>query len=465
MATIRKRISTKADAAGNSRILLRVTVSRTTQVRIKTNIYVPHRHWNPSSERITIGKATGPQRTELIESAIRLNELEAKILKLCTLYPPETFTSEWLTATLQLCTDIPMQQLTPTLIDQLADEQQHPRKYATRTFFELMDDYLADTPYSRPREKNFRVLIRALQRYETFVRLSSKKRRHFTLTLDTLDKDTLTDIETYLRNEHTLPTTHPTIYKKITRTIDRHRPKPRGNNTICALFNKLRAFLNWCYENNKTTNRPFIGYKGATTEVYGTPYYITLEERNHIADYDLTAHPHLATQRDIFIFQCCIGCRVSDLMRLTPTDIIDGEIHYIPHKTKSENPTTVHVPLNQRAKALIHKYHNIDKRGRLFPYTTPQKYNYAIKEIFRHCGITRRVTILNPTTGKEEKRPICDVASSHMARRCFVGNLYKQWTDPSLICPMSGHKAGSAAFARYREIDKELRLQVVKSIE
>ena len=44
--------------------------------------------------------------------------------------------------------------------------------------------------------------------------------------------------------------------------------------------------------------------------------------------------------------------------------------------------------------------------------------------MLRLAGITRVVTIINPTTRKEEQHPICDVASSHMARRNFIGNLY-----------------------------------------
>lgn len=75
------------------------------------------------------------------------------------------------------------------------------------------------------------------------------------------------------------------------------------------------------------------------------------------------------------------------------------------------------------------------------------------------------VTILNPTTGKEEKRPINEVASSHMARRTFIGNLYKKVKDPNLVGSLSGHTEGSKAFARYREIDDEIKKEVVSLIE
>ena len=41
-----------------------------------------------------------------------------------------------------------------------------------------------------------------------------------------------------------------------------------------------------------------------------------------------------------------------------------------------------------------------------------------------------RIT-LNTITCEEEKYPIWEVASSHMARRVLVGNLYKEVKDPT----------------------------------
>ena len=114
---------------------------------------------------------------------------------------------------------------------------------------------------------------------------------------------------------------------------------------------------------------------------------------------------------------------------------------------------------------LIGKYAGVDTKGRLFPFISPQKYNDDIKDIFRLCGVTRLVTVIDSVTGKETQRPINEVASSHMARRCFVGNLYKKVKDPNLIASMSGHAEGSRAFARYREIDDEVKKEVVSLID
>ena len=216
-----------------------------------------------------------------------------------------------------------------------------------------------------------------------------------------------------------------------------------------------------------TFNGRIAKYNNKTTEVYGTPYYITLEARDKIAGYDLSANPSLEAQRDIFIFQCLIGCRVSDLMAMTPGSIINGAIEYMLQKTKGERPQVVRVPLNAIAKALVEKYAGSDDlmNGKLFPFISSQKYNVEIKKIFTTCGVNRMVTVLNPTTGAEEKRPMNEIASSHLARRTFIGNLYKKVKAPNLIGSLSGHKEGSKAFARYRDIDEDMKKELVNLLD
>ena len=81
------------------------------------------------------------------------------------------------------------------------------------------------------------------------------------------------------------------------------------------------------------------------------------------------------------------------------------------------------------------------------------------------CGITREVMVQNPKTGEVEARRLCDVASSHMARRTFVGAAYRVVKDPALIGRMSGHAEGSRAFARYRQIEDDLLREVIEEIE
>lgn len=444
MTTVKAFIRTgKKDKEANIRF--RLSDGRNVQLFHKSELMVLPTLWDEKREQY---KAKSVIKTE---ERIRLNTAIAERKKLL----------------LSLYADTP--NITSNQLEQLIDEQVHPEKYQKQgdDFFSIMEAYLQKKKLSEVREKNFRVLIRALQRYELFV--FAYERKEFKLELNKVNSETIEDIESFLRNEHNLYNEYPDIYKEIPAIVNTKRkntkPQPRGNNTICALFNKLRAFYNWCNQQGITDNHPFEKYNGITTEKYGTPFYLTLDERNLIADYDLSAHPQLAVQRDIFIFQCLIGCRVSDLLKMTLENIINEAVEYIPHKTKDERPVVVRVPLNERAKSLIDKYKGADSKGKLFPFISAQKYNDDIKDILRLCGITRLVTVLNPTTSKEEKKPINEVASSHMARRTFVGNLYKKVKDPNLVGSLSGHAEGSKAFARYREIDDDIKKELVNMIE
>ena len=72
---------------------------------------------------------------------------------------------------------------------------------------------------------------------------------------------------------------------------------------------------------------------------------------------------------------------------------------------------------------------------------------------------------INPTTSEEEIRPLHEIALSHLARKCFIGNLYKQVKDPNLVGVLSGHKEGSKAFSRYREIDEQMKKDLVGMLE
>ena len=386
----------------------------------------------------------------------KLEELKRHILNSVNGKDKELITKEWLT----------------DLIDRFV----HPEKYKTieekeqgKSFFELFDEFLADKSFSNDRKRGMQVLKRDVWRYMKFQQ-EVCKRQDFTFNVNDVTKDDIDDFRDYLENEKTLMARHKRLFKQM---IDEQPNgirkghsdiEVRGLNTIVTLMKKLRSFFSWCYEKGKTKNRPFDGVK-IGSEKYGTPYYISTSERDQIANTQMPTR-HLETQRDIFVFHCFVGCRVSDLIKLTKDNITDGVLIYTPHKTKDDGEQAVQarVPLHPKAIELINKYEGKDKKGRLFPFISAIKYNVAIKEIFTLAGITRKVEIRNAKTGEMELRPISELASSHIARRTFVGNAYKQEADPNIIGKMSGHVEGSKAFARYRDIDDETLKDVISKI-
>lgn len=484
---------------GKSELLVRLYVSKSFRPQFKSGLFISPQRFIPLDTtnrcrryEIDVPREGTQNFSEIKEIkevkrkfALYLERLQA-ICDVTSEKHRDELTTEWFNTSINLINkdntnieDISYQYIVHLIEEEQRTIEEERIKANKRSFFDCMYDFRNNskkkTNGKREGNKsnvwkiNFDVLISALQRYEMFIGQTDKKRKGFALDIDTIDHETLEDIESYLRNEHALIEEYPAMFQMIfaATATKRKTPKahPKGNNTISALFKKLKAFFSWLNEKRITTNNPFIGYEGIVTEKYGTPFYITLEERNKIADYDLSEYPYLAIQRDVFVFQCCIGCRVSDLFRLTAANVIDNAIEYIPRKTKEERQTVVRVPLNKRASTLINKYKGVDTQNRLFPFVSLQSYNNYIKEIFLLCGITRSVTVVDSVTGKEVQRPINEIASSHMARRSFVGNLYKKVKDPNLIASMSGHVEGSQAFTRYRDIDEDLKKEVIKLID
>ncbi len=345
------------------------------------------------------------------------------------------------------------------------DKYHHPDKYKTQeqieaetklTFEQLLEEFLLKHKLSEVRRKNFRVIKRALLRYELYVRATKRGQKSFILDIDNVTPDTLSDMWDFFENEHKYFELYPSIYEQIP---EKRTPKARGKNTLIDCFCRIRTFFLWCYDKKRTKNRPFDEFR-LDECTYGTPIYITLEERDKLLEKDLSEYKQVEIQRDIFVFQSLIGCRIGDLYRMTKRNIIDDAIEYIPRKTKDGNPVTVRVPLNDKAKAILGKYK--DYTGdKILPFISEQKYNDAIKKAFELAEINRIVTILDPLTNEEVKKPLHEVVSSHMARRTFIGNIYKKVKDPNLIGALSGHKEGSKAFNRYREIDEDMKKELV----
>jgi integrase len=437
MATIVFGLSSKKDEFSRSEIMLRFTAGRALQFRVKTGLLVSAKRWSKKNE-ISIPKIENDERRELIELSESLNGLKWYILKEFESSDKSTINKAWLVKCI--------------------DKYHFPDKYIEKVsgpdFYSLFNEFLAKKKYSDFRRRSFESIIRSLKRYDIWAKRVKKRQ----IDIMTINEDVLIDIEDFLKKEHLIKFEHPDIYKRVPESRE---PAERGRNTISGIFVKLRTFIKWANDTGKIANNPFVNYSIESC-VYGTPVYITKEEKNLLYS-SIMSRGALAIQRDIFVFQCNIGCRVGDLLKMKKSNIINGAIEYIARKTMEGRPVTVRVPLNAQAKEIVERYKHTEGE-KLLPFITEQQYNRCIHEAFLEAGLTRMVTFLNPTTRKEEKRPLNEIASSHMARRTFIGNLYKQVKDPNLISQLSGHKDGSRAFSRYRDIDDEIKTELVEML-
>jgi integrase len=234
-----------------------------------------------------------------------------------------------------------------------------------------------------------------------------------------------------------------------------------SQNSATSHLIRLSAFLNYCVKNKWIISNTMKGYSFESL-VFGDPVYLTLEERDTLFDAKFE-NKHNNIVRDIFILQCFIGCRFGDLKRLKRSNIINGNIEYIAAKTKEKNLNVARIPLSKKALTIIERYNLPD--GRLVPRISASAYNEHIKQICGICEINRLVTVSDKKTRVSKQVPICDIASSHMARRVFIGGLIKKGVLIPIISSMSGHSPDSKAFKRYYHVDNDDQKNAMSLIE
>lgn len=317
-------------------------------------------------------------------------------------------------------------QLRDELKLKLGKEVKEPEKTG---FFERFDQYIKDAELSHNSKKKHGTTLNKLKAFKPDA------------NFEKVDVQFLTDFQNYL-------------------LTDKDEGK-LSKNTVISILRSFRTFINYANEHDWTNIYPFKRFK-IDAESYSEPVFITVEERDKLYEAEIE-NECLARVRDLFVFQCFIGCRVSDLVKLKKSNIIDGCIEYIAIKTEDENQKVARVPLSEKALKILSKYDL--PNGDLLPFISDQRYNEYIKALFKEVKLKRMVTIADPKTRKSVQKPICDIATSHMARRVFIGNLHRKGAKNEIIASMSGHVENSKAFSRYYNINKEDQAEAMKLIE
>lgn len=323
-------------------------------------------------------------------------------------------------------------------------------------FFGLFETYLNIHTLSAERKESYVVVVNALKRFEFYIQQQNKQ---FRLDFDTFTEAILFDLERYLAAEYDYIKLNPQFKKKFPKYKSN---KPRSQNTINGMLSKIRSFFNWCLKRRYTSTTPFTFFQLKPT-IYGTPYFPTKDEIMKIYHHTYT-NKTLNLQAKIFVFQCMVGARVGDFYRLKHSNIVDGNLVYIPEKQKHKWANTLTIPLNNIAKEIIKNYSSKDG-DKLFDFCSLVHYNKFIKDAFTLAQIKRPVAVLDHLTGEEVIRNINEIISSHAARRFFIGTIYNEVQDPNLIGELSGHVYGSRAFSRYRNVNSEVKEKLVSYLD
>jgi integrase len=221
-----------------------------------------------------------------------------------------------------------------------------------------------------------------------------------------------------------------------------------GPNTVRNFLKTLRMVVNLAREEGHEVNPAFYSRKLRMPQEDTPTIYLSTEELEALWHLDLATAARLERVRDLFLLQCWVGLRFSDLVRLSAKNVDGALIHIRQQKTNQD----VVIPLHPIAAAIMAKY------GGHPPTMSNQRFNDYLKEVVAMVPALQQERAITRTKGgitSTENIPKWQMVASHTARRSFATNCYLAGDIPMrTIMAITGHRT-EAAFLRYLRLDNE----------
>ena len=290
---------------------------------------------------------------------------------------------------------------------------------------------------------------RKLQRFLIIKGLSGISAGDFTA-------DLLLEYRKFIYDEYHYVSRFPELYPK---GEGRHAPRRRcKDTTVVHDLKALQAFFRELEDTGEIRQSPFkkISFEKRRSimhVMYDAPIFLKADELRRVMQ--TAVPPELQQTKDIFVLNCALGCRISDLKRLTMDKVAISEegipyVHYIPSKTARL------LAMNQEIQTpLITSALEIVRRTRLAfnghnPKYEKQVYNKNLRRLLEYCGIDRRVCLYDSERGDNIYKPLYEVASSKLARKTHVDMLTKVQIN---YYAAGLHREGSGAVFRYTSLE------------
>lgn len=217
--------------------------------------------------------------------------------------------------------------------------------------------------------------------------------------------------------------------------------KGLAKNTISHYVSKFRF---WIRRFHKYGMMKYSGAGIRTPQELTTAIINTIDELKYL--YNLDLPPGKRKVIDIYICQCFLGLRISDLFSFLKkieesTKIIDGKT-FFEIKTKKTG-TVVVIPASKVVLEIIEKYNYDFGNGFSDWY-----YNKTLKDIVSKSEIERTIFFHRTEGGERVARAVLfsSLMSSHTARRTFASNAYLMGIDPLDVMKITGHKSYNSFF-------------------
>ena len=165
--------------------------------------------------------------------------------------------------------------------------------------------------------------------------------------------------------------------------------------------------------------------------------------------------------RDIFIFQCSCGQRVSDIKQILKNEYKEFEKNgkkYLEIKTKkSKYRTSAYVEVSDVVVRFFEKYTSGFANNIEIIDTSNSFYNISIKKICYLCGIDRIIDYID-AHGIKHSEPAYMVITNHDARHTFITNMVKKDFKPDVLCELTGHTSDNTIKHIYTHLTSSDRI-------
>jgi site-specific recombinase XerD len=173
--------------------------------------------------------------------------------------------------------------------------------------------------------------------------------------------------------------------------------------------------------------------------------------------FEQSLSPRLREVKDVFVFGCTVALRVSDLLKLSKSNLREtsGQYYLAVRSQKTSTDTLIRLP--DYAISILHKYKK--QRKNLLPSFNKVNLNEYIKELLAAAGFTQPVSKTRERRGrvtevKNANQPgktyrFCDLASTHTMRRTAITTMLSLGMPEQVVRKISGHAPGSKEFYRY----------------
>jgi integrase len=210
-----------------------------------------------------------------------------------------------------------------------------------------------------------------------------------------------------------------------------------ANTTTQSIVKRIQTVLKYSRKKGKEVSEEFDEYhiKGSDPAKFSINkdeflklYRIEPEKKGH------------KLAKDIFVFACCNGFRISELRILTK-DMIGNNFDYIhlPEEIKTQKERRV--PLSEISASIARHYYKNHEEPNLFPYIPESKINKYIKEVSKEAGLTRIVDSVRHSGSKttRTRRHVWQKISLHIARHTFTTLVLEHTQDPAQTQKIVGH--------------------------